>query len=229
MFLSYSPNWNVGFAHVQVEHDLLGNILPVIVADPQICSELRSLEKVLDGDIKSDEIWIDKEAEIMKFLHELGWIFQSTSCALAANGNCHTDNNKKGIMINPVHFKGLLSYAVIRDWCAVVNKLLDLMFEMGYHNEEDDDEVLTVLSDVSLIHKAVKRKCRSMVELLLHYKPKLTHSTRFQSMFTPLVKGHRGLTPLHVAASMLGAEEMIEILTNDPNEVRLNILSVFLH
>jgi hypothetical protein len=47
-------------------------------------------------------------------------------------------------------------------------------------------------------------------------------------MFTPLVKGHRGFTPLHVAASMSGAEEMIEILTNDPNEVRLNILSVFL-
>ena len=200
----------------------------MIVADAQICSEIRSLEKALDEDISSD-VRINDEAETIKFLHELGWIFQSTSYAIDPHGDCgsdrslHTDDNST-VMINPVRFKGVLRYAVIRDWCAVVKKLLDLMFDIG-----DGDELFRVLSDVNLIHEAVKRKCRLMVELLLHYKPKVTHSSRFQSMFTPVVKRQCGFSPLHVAATMSGAEEMIDILTNDPYEVKLLSLSSFFY
>ena len=217
-----------------MEHDLLGNILPVIVANTEICSELRSLENELDEDISSDVSQINKEAKTMKFLHELGWIFQSTARVINRHDHAGFDrsfHNNSSIMINPLRFKGLLSYAVGRDWCAVVKKLLDLMFDIGNCNEkeEEDDEVFNVLLEVNLIHEAVKRKCRLMVEFLLQYKPDVIRSRKFQGMFTPVVKGQCGFTPLHLAATMCQAEEMIEILTNDPNEVKSSSLLVFYH
>ena len=95
--------------------------------------------------------------------------------------------------------------------------------------EEEDDEVFNVLLEVNLIHEAVKRKCRLMVEFLLQYKPDVIRSRKFQGMFTPVVKGQCGFTPLHLAATMCQAEEMIEILTNDPNEVKSSSLLVFYH
>lgn len=205
----------------QVERDFMGNILPVIVADKDICSELRTLEEELDstlswqsgqsGNSSPDESRVNTEAEAMNFLHELGWIFQSTSQGFYRSAGLDGDASH----ISLSRFEGLLKYAVLRDWCAVVKKLLDLLFFIGI---KETAEVLHVLSEVNLLHQAVKRKCRPMIELLLQFVPDKDES-RSHKIFTPVVEGPAGFTPLHIAASMFGAEDIIDALTEDPTEV----------
>eukprot|EP00250_Pteridium_aquilinum_P012657 c20859_g1_i1 orf=776-4177(+) len=215
----------LGRCFIEVERDFMGNILPVIVANKEICSELRSLEGELDsnlswqseqsGDSSPDESRVNKEAEAMNFLHELGWIFQSTSQGFSQTTSVDGDFSSR---VSLSRFKGLLRYAVLRDWCAVVNKLLDLLFSIGI---KENAEVLHVLSEVNLLHQAVKRKCRPMVELLLRYVPN-EDGSRSHYVFTPVVEGPGGFTALHIAASMSGAEDIINALTEDPSEVGLH-------
>ena len=123
-------------------------------------------------------------------------------------------------------FKGLLKYAVLHDWCAVVKKLLDLLFGIGVN---EIDEVLSLVSELNLVHKAVKRKSKAMVELLMHYAPD-GYGSKSANIFTPIMKGPAGFTPLHVAASMSGAEDVLEALIDDPYEVCLGrkLLTFFL-
>ncbi len=124
-----------------------------------------------------------------------------------------------------------------RNWCAVVQKLLDILFEVN-----NLEAAFTKLSDVlreevSLLHRAVQRKCRPMVELLLGYVPsslahanesefslfqrKLQFKSHWASIFRPDVNGPAGLTPLHIAANMQDSEEVVDALTSDPCQVSL--------
>ncbi|MCO5568735.1 hypothetical protein L7F22_022434 [Adiantum nelumboides] len=211
----------LGRCFIEVEHSFMGNALPVIVANKEICSELQSLEVDLSSDVgweteksaedSSDESRVGKEVEALNFLHELGWIFQSTSEFSSTNGDPIPQ-------IGLSRFKGVLKYAVLRDWCAIVKQLLDLLFFFGI---KDNAEVLQVLSEVNLVHQAVKRKCRPMVDLLLHYIF-IGDGSRQCNIFTPVAESPGGFSPLHVAASMLDAEEIIDALTEDPNEAGLH-------
>lgn len=131
----------------------------------------------------------------------------------------------------------LLVFSVERNWCAVVQKLLDILFEVN-----NLEAAFTKLSDVlheevSLLHRAVQRKCRPMVELLLGYVPsslahanesefglfqrKLQFKSHWASIFRPDVNGPAGLTPLHIAANMQDSEEVVDALTSDPCQVSL--------
>ncbi|KAH7427626.1 hypothetical protein KP509_10G052200 [Ceratopteris richardii] len=220
----------LGRCFIEAEHDSMGNALPVIVASKEICSELQSLEVELDAYLhlelekngaSYDELSSSKEMEAMNFLHELGWIFQDTSKHLSKNEhNMNTDINEgdRSPHVDLSRFKVVLKYAVSRDWCALVKQLLDLLFCNGI---DDNAGVQDVLSEVNLVHQAVKRKCRPMLELLLHYQP---HRSKLEaaSIFTPVDGGPGGFTPLHIAASLADSEEVLDALTEDPNEVGLH-------
>lgn len=125
-----------------------------------------------------------------------------------------------------------------RSWCAVVDKLFDIAL-----TSQDIGTGIARLSQVvhddhSLLHRAVRRKSRGMVELLLAYVPSCMRSEtmsnavdadklmqfRFQwgALFWPAMSGPGGLTPLHIAASMQDGEDMVDVLTSDPFQVRSN-------
>ena len=96
-----------------------------------------------------------------------------------------------------------------------------------------------VQDDQSLLHRAVRRRSRGMVELLLAYVPPYIRSgggvnvvdteylgklmqfkLQWGNLFRPDMSGPGGLTPLHIAASMRDGEDMVDALTSDPFQVR---------
>jgi hypothetical protein len=166
----------------------------------------------MDG-FSSDETRQNKEAEATDFLHELGWVFQSTAMGLSPM-DVNIDQHVPDMEV--YRFKKLLTYAVHHDWCAVVRKLLDLLFGLGTNRVE---EVLGMLSEVNLVHKAVKRKNKAMVQLLMYYALDGYGARSIKNIFTPTMHGPAGFTPLHVAACMSGAEDVLDALTDDPHEV----------
>lgn len=132
-------------------------------------------------------------------------------------------------------FKALLVYSVERNWCAVVQRVLDIGFE-----EDEWEVVFSELSEMSeegasLLHRAVRMKSRAMVELLLGYAPsflggindpdmerfkrKLDFKVRWGAIFKPDMHGPGGLSPLHVAASLQDGEEVVDALTSGPFQV----------
>jgi len=102
------------------------------------------------------------------------------------------------------------------DWCAVMKKLLDIIFEGEVDTGEHTSAELALLN-MGLLHKAVKRNYRPMVELLLNFVPVNKSPDGF--LFRPDTVGPAGLTPLHVAASMNGYETVLDALTDDPGMV----------
>lgn len=132
-------------------------------------------------------------------------------------------------------------FSVERSWCAVVRKLFDIT--LSNHSMGTGIARLSqiVQDDVSLLHRAVRRKNREMVELLLAYAPSsFTSETTMNAgaaenlvslmqfkllwgnLFRPDVTGPAGLTPLHIAASMQDGDDIVDALTNDPFQVRTN-------
>ena len=106
------------------------------------------------------------------------------------------------------------------DWCAVVNKLLSILFD-GTVDVVEHASIELALLDMSLLHRVVQRNCRSMVELLLGYVPnkqsggpgmgqKQEGHENCNNIFTPDDVGPDGLTPLHVAASRDGSENVLD-------------------
>lgn len=137
--------------------------------------------------------------------------------------------------VSSTRFKQLLVYSVERNWCAVVQKVLDIAFE-----NDDWEVVFRELSEMSeeeasLLHRAVRNRSRRMVELLLGFAPsflggindpdvksfkrKLDFKVRWGSVFKPDMRGPGGLSPLHIAASLQDAEEVVDALTSGPCQV----------
>lgn len=225
---------------VQVEKQMGGgSALPIIVADGPICAELEMLEESetegsYDGEGERRTTLhpqdIRPPTHVADFLNELGWLFQ--------NSQPHPR------IVEPPKFlpsrqKHLLTFAVKRDWCAVVNKVLDILFGLvlAWPDKNSTGLVEIFGDETSLLHLAVERKCMRMVQLLLSYVPRHSegghvdyndlkaiwkHGSQYSSIFSPNMSGPEGLTPLHVAASMNGAEGIIDALTSDPNQVSVN-------
>jgi hypothetical protein len=80
---------------------------------------------------------------------------------------------------------------------------------------------------MGLLHRAVRRNSRSLVELLLRYVPEkfgskdtaLVGGSHESILFRPDVTGPAGLTPLHIAAGKDGSEDVLDTLTEDPGMV----------
>ena len=111
-------------------------------------------------------------------------------------------------------FKFLFTFTVERDCCTLVKTLLDIL--VNFNGNGLSRESLGMLSEVQLLNRAVKRRCRKMINLLINYS---VISSDKKYIFPPNLAGPGGLTPLHLAASMSNSEDLIDALTNDPEEV----------
>eukprot|EP01018_Ginkgo_biloba_P032149 Gb_37539 [translate_table: standard] len=238
MFCSYSPypDRPLGGDDMQVEHGFKGDSFPIIVADSAICRELQSLECEMEDEFAEDKSCsitsghseghlqdysrVRIKEEVINFLNELGWLFQKFSRQQA---EVNFVKDPVSLEFSSARIKFLLIYTVERDWCALLKKLLDIFYAMNAGQERSIQESSEMLSEANLLHRAVKRNCKKMVDFLLHYVPLGDGGASLRSSFTftPNVTGPGGLTPLHLAASIQNCEDLVDSLTSDPQEIGL--------
>ncbi|XP_031498780.1 squamosa promoter-binding-like protein 1 [Nymphaea colorata] len=216
-----------GRGFIEVEDDGLSScFFPFIVAEQDMCSEICMLEDTFEvAEFDNDKEEADNlknKAEALEFLHELGWILRRSQAIFKMDHSISSTCS-----FTHLRFKRLLEFSINRDWCAVVKKLLDILFDGRVVGEEQSSSKF-VVSELCLLHVAVSRKCRPMVELLLRYVPPRTSSkTEAQHneygsndyLFRPDLAGPADVTPLHIAASTGGAETIVDALINDPRMV----------
>ncbi|KAG6759853.1 hypothetical protein POTOM_036346 [Populus tomentosa] len=227
------PNF-VGRGFIEIEdHSLSSSFFPFIVAEPEVCSEIRMLEDAIQvaettTDIHALAETMEIKNQSLDFIHEMGWLLHRShfKCRLG-----QLDPN-----LDPFPFKRfewLVQFSMDHDWCAVVRKLLAIVID-GTVDAGEHSSIELALFNMGLLHRAVRRNCRPMVELLLRYtldkqlggpgtqQNQLAdeHNSRF--MFKPDVAGPAGLTPLHVAACRDGAENVLDALTDDPGLVGID-------
>ncbi|GFP93622.1 squamosa promoter-binding-like protein 1 [Phtheirospermum japonicum] len=194
-----------GFIEVE-DNGLSSSFSPFIVAEYNVCTEIRMLEKEIEL------MEIDNLHQAMEFIHEMGWLFHKFQLK-SRFGHEHPN-----IDIFPFErFKSLVEFSMDRDWCYVLSKLLDILF-YGVVGGGEHPFLKFALSEMGLLHRAVRRNSRSLVEMLLRYAPGKVEIDR-SSLFRPDVAGPGGLTPLHVAAGRDGAEDTLDALTDDPGKV----------
>jgi hypothetical protein len=152
----------------------------------------------------------------LHFLNELGWLFQR--------------KRESSILEVPdfslSRFKFLLIFSVERDYCVLVKTILDMLVERNMCRDELSKESLEMLSEVQLLNRSVKRSCRKMVDLLIHYSIVSHDNSSRTYIFPPNVRGPGDITPLHLVACASGSDGLVDALTNDPHEVMF--FSVFL-
>lgn len=202
-----------------MENGFKGNSFPVIVADASICDELRVLESVFDGEGKLCDIISEDQnhdygsprskEEAIHFLNELGWLFQRKRTSSLLNGPDYSLGR----------FKFLLTFSVERNCSALVKTVLDILVERNLHETGLSRESVEMLTEIQPLNRAVKRRCRKMVDLLVHYFVIGSGDTSKRYIFPPNIAGPGGITPLHLAACMSGSDDVVDALTNDPQEV----------
>ncbi|XP_047180545.1 squamosa promoter-binding-like protein 12 isoform X1 [Vigna umbellata] len=230
--LSFScsiPNLT-GRGFIEVEDNGLSSCsFPFIVAEQEICSEICKLENVIEAAETADDIQMktklmEEKTQALYFVQEMGWLLH---------------RNRAKVRLGPVaplqdcfhfnRFMWLVGFSMDHDWCAVMKKLLNIIFEGTVDIGEHTSVELSLLK-MDLLHKAVKRNCRPMVELLLKFVPantsdggdskeKQVNKSPNRFIFRPDSVGPSGLTPLHVAASMHGSDNVLDALTDDPGLV----------
>lgn len=210
------------------DHGLSSGSFPFIVAEPAICTEICNLESVIESaetfkDVQMRNKQMEEKTRALDFVQEMGWLLHRTRMKARLGSTAPVQD-----LFQFNRFKWLVDFSMDHDWCAVTKKLLDIMFEGSIDAGEHNSAELALL-DLGLLHKAVRRNCRPMVELLLKFVPGQSldddgkekqggmHSDRF--LFKPDSAGPAGLTPLHVAASMHGSENVLDALTDDPGMV----------
>ncbi|XP_016439329.2 squamosa promoter-binding-like protein 1 [Nicotiana tabacum] len=213
-----------GFIEVE-DHGLSSNFFPFIVAEKDVCSEIRTLESNIEvaemagGFLQGTEN-LQARDQALEFLHEMGWLLHRSHLKFRVGS---------GVNLNLFpfqRFKWLIEFSIDQDWCAVVKKLLDVFFN-GIVDVGQQSSLDIPLWEVGILHQAVRRKCRSMVEVLLKYRP---HGAFDKSgpqkqqddrdyLFRPDAVGPGGLTPLHLVASLSGFENILDALIDDPGQV----------
>ncbi|XP_017699940.2 squamosa promoter-binding-like protein 15 [Phoenix dactylifera] len=206
-----------GRCFIEVENGFKGNSFPVIIADARICQELRALESEFDEDVQTEDQVQENgqprsREDVLHFLNELGWLFQKTN----------TSSTPSSPDFSFPRFKYLLTFSVEQDWCALIKTLLDILAERSSRSDALSQGALEMLLEIHLLNRAVKRKCRRMVDLLLHYSVRRGNDNKSIFLFPPNLPGPGGLTPLHLAASTEDSEGMVDALTSDPQEIGLN-------
>ncbi|RAL45068.1 hypothetical protein DM860_003827 [Cuscuta australis] len=207
-----SPN-RLGRCFIEAENGLGGTTFPVIVSDSvAVCEELRRLEseirevpkKVLE---QENQMATGSREEVVHFLNEVGWLFQRKH-----NSSMHDFKIRR--------FKFLLIFSVERDFVEVVKTLLDILLEITLARNASK-ESLELVSELHILSRAVKRKCRKMVDLLIHYSI-CYEKTSVHYIFTPNAPGPGAITPLHLAASTSNSDDIVDALTNDPQQMGLD-------
>lgn len=212
---------------LQVENSFKGTTFPVIIADNTICHELRLLEPEIDASAEvcnsiatniihnTGRSW--SREEILHFLNELGWLFQR--------------KNNSSLFCSPEYkltrFKYLVIFSVEHDFCALVKTLLDILLELNLGRKGLANESLAMLAEIHPLNRAVRRRCRSMVDLLIHYSVIDSADASEKFIFLPSLAGPGGVTPLHLAACTSFSDDMVDALTSDPQEVSPFILLIY--
>ncbi|OIT02312.1 PREDICTED: squamosa promoter-binding-like protein 1 [Nicotiana attenuata] len=220
-----------GRGFIEVEDQGLSNsFFPFIVAEEDVCSEIRMLESELDltsaNYVKGQINNMEARNQAMDFIHELGWLLHRN------NLKARLEHFGPDPVLYPLkRFKWLIDFCVDHEWCAVVKKLLNVLLD-GTVGAGDSSFLKFALTEMGLLHRAVRRNSRPLVELLLTYSPEKVAdelSSEYQSLveidgeflFRPDCVGPAGLTPLHVAAGIDGSEEVLDALTDDPGKVAI--------
>ncbi|KAG6667860.1 squamosa promoter-binding-like protein 1 [Carya illinoinensis] len=221
----------IGRGFIEVEdHGLSSSFFPFIVAEREVCSEICMLEHAIEVAENADEIQrvpelLEAKTQALDFIHEIGWLLHRSHVKFRLG-----DMDPNTDLFPLKRFEWLVAFSMDHDWCAVVNKLLKILFE-GVVDAGDHPSIELALLDLDLLHRAVRRNCRPMVELLLRFVPdKVSDGRGAQEkqqvdrassgfLFKPDMVGPAGLTPLHVAASMDGSENVLDALTDDPGSV----------
>uniref|UniRef100_A0A1D1YRL6 Squamosa promoter-binding-like protein 6 n=2 Tax=Anthurium amnicola TaxID=1678845 RepID=A0A1D1YRL6_9ARAE len=218
-----------GRGFIEVEDQGLSNsFFPFIVAEEDVSYEICTLESIINS-IYSNSNYDDGTGGMktrtlaLDFVHEMGWLLRRShlrSCS--ENLNSHAN-------IYPLsQFRWLVEFSMDHNWCAVVKKLLDILFsgavDVGGHSFE------LAISESAFLHSAVQKNQRPVVELLLRYVPaddlgcsisQNTQVEHFQRslLFRPDMLGPFNVTPLHIAASMCDGENVLDALTDDPGQL----------
>ncbi|XP_052204479.1 squamosa promoter-binding-like protein 1 isoform X2 [Diospyros lotus] len=218
-----------GFIEVE-DQSLSSSFFPFLVTDQDVCSEICMLENAIEVSDIDDDIHAVESEKIkardtaLDFIHEMGWLLHRSQLKFRLGS---VDPN---VNLFPFErFRWLMEFSIERDWCAVVQKLLCILFN-GSVDPGEHPTVEAALLDIALLHRAAWRNCRSMVEILLRYIPdgfpdKVGSEQRrhFKGgsnfLFRPDAIGPGGLTPLHIAASRDGSESVLDALTDDPGLV----------
>ncbi|KAK4372399.1 hypothetical protein RND71_007783 [Anisodus tanguticus] len=217
-----------GFVEVE-DHGVSNSFFPFIIAEEDVCSEIRMLESDLElpssDYVKGQMSNMEARNQAMDFIHELGWLLHRN------NLKARLEHFGPNAVLYPLkRFKWLMEFSVDHDWCAVVKKLLNILLDgtVGGINPF----LKFALTEMGLLHRAVRRNSRPLVELLLTYTPENVADelcSEYQSLvgvggeflFRPDCVGPAGLTPLHVAACIDGYEDVLDALTDDPGKVAM--------
>ncbi|KAJ3669315.1 hypothetical protein LUZ60_011265 [Juncus effusus] len=196
-----------GFIEVE-ENGFSNNFIPFIVAEKEVCSEIRALE------IENSTDTNPNNEESLKFLNELGWLLKKSQVISKYE---IPKSEKPKPTFDLTRFIWLVNFAMSHDWCNVIKLFLDILF-IGVVNLNGKSPKEVALS-LDLLLNAIKRKCKGMVEILLRYS-----ASGEGFIFRPdqSDESKSKLTPLHIAASISGMDDVIDALTNDPNMIGIN-------
>ncbi|PIN23276.1 hypothetical protein CDL12_04042 [Handroanthus impetiginosus] len=215
----------VGRGFIEVEDNGLScSFFPFIVAEKDVCSEICDLESIIEVTESADGETNKAQArnQALDFVHEMGWLLHKSRLILRL-GETSVDMD----LFPFTRFRWLIEFAIDHDWCAVVKKLLSIFF-YGTVDPGQHASMLVALLDIGLLHRAVRKNSRSMVEFLLEYHaseavdktgPKEKQPAMGPYLFRPDTIGAGGLTPLHIAASLDNCENVLDALTEDPGSV----------
>ncbi|KAA8549030.1 hypothetical protein F0562_000714 [Nyssa sinensis] len=193
-----------GFIEVE-DHGLSSSFFPFIVAEKDVCSEIRMLESVIEltetDDVKGGTGKMEVRSQAMDFIHEMGWLLHRSHLRSRLG---HLNPNSDPFPFQ--RFKWLMEFSMDHDWCAVVKKLLDILLG-GTVSAGEHPFLKVALTEMSLLHKAVRRNSRPLVDLLLRYVPEKV-SDELRSEQKSLVGAGRD-----------GSEDVLDALTDDPGKV----------
>ncbi|KAJ6334319.1 hypothetical protein OIU78_011251 [Salix suchowensis] len=181
-----------GFIEIE-DHGFSSSFFPFLVAEEDVCSEIRMLEGVLeftetDADFEEIEK-MEAKNQAMNFVHEIGWLLHRIQLKSRLG---HLDPSMDLFPLR--RFKWLMEFSMDHEWCAVVRKLLNVLHN-GIVGTGEHSSLNVALTEMGLLHRAVRRNSR------------------------PDVTGPAGLTPLHIAAGKDGSEDVLDTLTEDPGMV----------
>ncbi|XP_024993790.1 squamosa promoter-binding-like protein 1 isoform X1 [Cynara cardunculus var. scolymus] len=208
-----------GRGFIEIEDDSLSSsFFPFIVAEQDVCSEIRTLESDLDvvetsDDTEREKKEIEARTRALEFVNEMGWLLHRSQLKVRLGS---MDPSSDSFSFK--RFRWLIEFSIDHDWCAVVKKLLGIILN-GAVETAEHGSVEVALVEVGLLHRAVRRNSNRMVSLLLNYHPENVSGS---VLFRPDAAGPGGLTPLHIASGKDGSESVLDALTDDPLLVGLD-------
>uniref|UniRef100_A0A0E0FKF5 SBP-type domain-containing protein n=1 Tax=Oryza nivara TaxID=4536 RepID=A0A0E0FKF5_ORYNI len=211
-----------GFIEVE-DHDQSSLSFPFVVAEEDVCSEIRTLEHLLNL-VSFDDTLVEKNDLLasrdraLNFLHEFGWFLQRSH--IRATSETPKDCTEG---FPAARFRWLLSFAVDREFCAVIKKLLDTLFQGGV--DLDVQSTVEFVLKQDLVFVAVNKRSKPLIDFLLTYTTSSApmdgteSAAPAQFLFTPDIAGPSDITPLHIAATYSDTAGVLDALTDDPQQL----------